>query len=239
MMILDWLCAPLSGSTEHHIAPWALWHARCMVLAWGVLLPLGALVARFFKVLPGQDWPRQLDNKSWWHAHRALQWLGMALMAVGLWLVWGPSNAVSPLARWHAWTGWAVCGLGALQVLGAMARGSKGGPTEPALRGDHYDMTPWRLNFERLHKSLGWLAVVVAVAVTALGLVLADAPRWMALTLAAWWLMLVLGFLQLQRAGRCIDTYQAIWGPSPHHPGNHLPPTGWGVRRPQGRRTRP
>ena len=38
---------------------------------------------------------------------------------------------------------------------------------------------------------------------------------------------------RLQRQGRCIDTYQAIWGPDPRHPGNRLKPVGWGVRRPQ------
>lgn len=238
-MALDWLSAPLSGSAEHHIAPWAVWHARCMVLAWGVLLPLGALVARFFKVLPGQDWPRVLDHKAWWHAHRALQWLGVGLMAIGLWLVWGNAAAAGPVARWHAVAGWLVCALGAVQVVGAMARGSKGGPTEATLRGDHYDMTSWRLTFERVHKSLGWVAVLAAVGVIGLGLWLSDAPRWMALLLASWWLLLLLGFVQLQRAGRCIDTYQAIWGPSQRHPGNHLRPIGWGVRRPQRWGTRP
>jgi hypothetical protein len=234
MMAIDWLGTPLSGSAEHSIAPWALWHARCMVLAWAVLLPLGALVARFFKVLPGQDWPRVLDHKAWWHAHRALQWAGAALMALGLWLVWGNASATGPVALWHAWAGWAVCALALLQLLGAWARGSKGGPSEAQLRGDHYDMTRWRQTFERGHKFLGWLAVLAAVLVIGLGLWLSDAPRWMALVLLVWWLMLGAAFVQLQRAGRCIDTYQAIWGPSPSHPGNQLRPIGWGVRRPRG-----
>ena len=74
--------------------------------------------------------------------------------------------------------------------------------------------------------------MLLAVGVIALGLVLSDAPRWMALALALWWLLLAWAFVGLQRAGRCIDTYQAIWGPGPQHPGNHLRPTGWGVRRP-------
>ena len=37
----DWWLTPLSGSAEHTIAPWAMWHARCMVLAWGVLRESG------------------------------------------------------------------------------------------------------------------------------------------------------------------------------------------------------
>lgn len=231
---MEWLSTPLSGSADHLIASWAFWHARCMVLAWGVLLPLGALTARFFKVLPAQDWPRRLDHPAWWHAHRALQWSGVAFMALGLWQVWGHASGVSPLARWHAALGWAVCALGAVQIAGGLMRGSKGGPTAARMRGDHYDMTPWRCHFERTHKTLGWLAVLMAVAVMVIGLALADAPRWMALTLALWWLALAVAFTRLQRAGRCIDTYQAIWGPDPQHPGNRLRPIGWGVRRPLG-----
>jgi hypothetical protein len=59
---MEWLSTTLSttlsGSTDHSIAPWAYWHARCMVLAWG------ALIARFFKVTPLQAWPRELDGRS-------------------------------------------------------------------------------------------------------------------------------------------------------------------------------
>jgi len=233
MAAIDWLAAPLSGADTHTLAPWAAWHARCMVLAWGVLLPLGALLARFFKVTPQQDWPRTLDHRGWWHAHRALQWGGVLLMSLGAWLAWGQAYGASTAARLHAWGGWALCALGWLQIAGGLLRGSKGGPGDSQLRGDHYDMTPRRRAFERAHKSLGWLAVALAVAVIALGLAIADAPRWMALTLAAWWLAFGALFAVLQSRGRCIDTYQAIWGPDPAHPGNQVPPTGWGVRRPQ------
>lgn len=222
---------PLSGSTSHTLPDWTVWHARLMVLSWGVLLPLGALVARFFKVLPGQDWPRVLDHKAWWHGHRALQWAGVGLMLVGLWLAWGHGSGSGALSRLHNGLGLAVCLLGLFQIVGALLRGSKGGPTSDTLRGDHYDMTAWRRLFERLHKGLGWLAVLAAVVVLVAGLVLADAPRWMAVLLGLWWGGLVLAFASLQRAGRCVDTYQAIWGPDPQHPGNRLQPIGWGVRR--------
>ena len=229
--------SPLSGSPDHAIAGALAWHARCMVLAWGLLLPLGVLAARFFKVLPGQGWPQRLDHKGWWHAHRGLQWAGVGVMAIGLVLVLSgsagaASSADTRLAQFHAWAGWTVCVLGALQIASGLARGSKGGPTAPQLRGDHYDMTPWRRQFERWHKAGGWLAVVAAAGVMASGLVLADAPRWMALTLALWWAALAGAFVHLQRSGRCVDTYQAIWGPDPAHPGNRLRPIGWGVRRP-------
>ncbi len=229
---MDWLLAPLSGAAHHEVAPWAYWHARWMVLAWAVLLPLGALAARFFKVTPRQDWPRRLDNKAWWHAHRTLQWGGVVAMTLGAALAWRQGGRAGALAQMHAWAGWALCAAGWLQIAGGLARGSKGGPTDAQLRGDHYDMTPRRLAFERLHKGLGWLSVLVAMGVIALGLVVADAPRWMAVALALWWVVLVAGFGGLQRRGRCVDTYQAIWGPDPVHPGNRIGPVGWGVWRP-------
>ncbi len=205
-----------------------------MVLGWSVLLPLGALVARFYKVMPQQDWPRQLDNKAWWHAHRGLQWAGVALVAVGAALAWGRGGAASNAAQLHATLGWALCAAALVQIVGGQLRGSKGGPTGEQLRGDHYDMTPRRRWFERVHKGLGWAAVLAAVLAIGLGLVVADAPRWMALALTLWWLALAAAFAHLQAAGRCIDTYQAIWGPDRKHPGNAQPQPGWGARRPLG-----
>ena len=228
---MEWLMASISGSTTHTLAPWAVWHARWMVLAWGVLLPVGVLIARFFKVLPTQNWPQVLDNTVWWHTHRALQWAGFACMLVGLWLVWGKATGRGDLLQLHGSVGLLVCALAVLQVLGALARGSKGGPTEDALRGDHYDMTPRRRVFERLHKGLGWLAVLLSVVVMGMGLAMADAPRWMVIALVVWWLALLAVFVYLQRAGRCVDTYQAIWGPDALHPGNAMQPIGWGIVR--------
>jgi hypothetical protein len=231
--MMDWLNMPLSGAAHHAIAPWAAWHARCMVLAWGVLLPVGAVVARYFKVTRMQRWPEQLDNKVWWHSHRVLQWAGVAVMTVGLALAWGNAHGATLAARWHVWGGWAVVALGWLQIAAGLARGSKGGPTSEQMRGDHYDMTPHRRWFERVHKGLGWLAVLAAVAVIVQGLVIADAPRWMAVLLLLWWSGLATAAWHWQQQGRCVDTYQAIWGPDPRHPGNRQRPIGWGVRRPQ------
>lgn len=228
---LVWLFTPLSGASEHHIAGPVAWHARLMVLSWGFMFPLGAFAARYFKVLPGQDWPNQLDNRAWWHAHRTLQYAGVVLMTFGLILVWEIDATQGVAAQWHAWLGWSLCVIGWGQVLSGWLRGSKGGPTDKRLRGDHYDMTRRRVVFERLHKTLGWLAILLALIATALGLALVDAPRWMALVLGIWWAVLGIAFVDLHKRGRCLDTYQAIWGPGEQHPGNHRPLTGWGVRR--------
>ncbi|MES2947129.1 MAG: cytochrome b561 domain-containing protein [Pseudomonadota bacterium] len=231
MDVLQWWLTPLSGSTTHAIAPWAAWHARCMVLGWAVLLPVGVLVARYFKVLPGQDWPRVVDHKAWWHGHRALQYAGVLVMLFGVYLAWGRATGGNPMARAHQYLGWTVVALGLGQILLAWGRGSKGGPTGQQMSGDHYDMTPWRIAFERLHKWGGYAALLLAVMVIVLGLAVADAPRWMWLALGLWWVALGIVVYALQVHGRCMDTYQAIWGPDTGTAASRLPPVGWGVHR--------
>jgi hypothetical protein len=228
---LTWLLLPLSGNANHELSFWASWHGRIMVLCWGVLLPLGVLAARFFKVLPSQNWPAVLDNKTWWKAHLHGQSAAIVLAALGVAMIWNTASGATALARWHGYVGWAVMTLGVLQAIAGFARGSKGGPLEPTLRGDHYDMTPRRNIFERTHKSLGYAALLLALSTVFMGLVVVDAPRWMLLTISLWWVTLIAGFVWLQKQGRCIDTYQAIWGPDSAHPGNNVAPIGWGISR--------
>ncbi len=229
-LMFEWWLTPLSGATSHDIAAPVAWHARLMVLAWGVMIPAGALWARFWKVAPGQNWPHELDDKRWWHAHRTLQISGVALASLAVAPVIAAAST-GPAAEIHRTLGWLIVAAGAWQVAHGLGRGSKGGPTEPTMRGDHYDMTLRRVVFERVHKALGWIAVVTAVAAIASGLIAADAPRWMAATIGAWWLLLGTAFVRWQRAGRALDTYQAIWGPDPALPGNRRAPIGWGVVR--------
>jgi hypothetical protein len=229
--LISWWLSPLSGSTIHIAADWMVWHARVMVVSWSFLLPLGVLVARYFKVTAKQDWPNQVDNRFWWNTHRLLQYSGVALMLAGMAIAWNKGAQLTSVATWHFYLGWTIAALGGFQVVGAWLRGSKGGPTDRQMRGDHYDMTPHRLWFENLHKTIGWAAVLIAIAAVVSGLLAADAPRWMALVLTLWWLTLLMWGMRMQRAGRSIDTYQAIWGPDKIHPGNNLPHPGWGMKR--------
>jgi hypothetical protein len=228
-----WLLTPISGNPVHDISVVVSWHARLMVLSWGVLLPLGVCIARFYKVTPNQKWPEQLDNKLWWHAHLLIQIVGLSLAILGLILIgFIHSKTINThLAQWHGYLGWLVMTLGLLQAGGGMLRGSKGGPTDAQLRGDHYDMTRRRRVFEWVHKTGGYLALLLALCVIGMGLLVSDAPRWMPAVLIVWWLGLGFCFLWLQGRGRCFDTYQAIWGDSPEHPGNHLTQSGWVSRR--------
>lgn len=136
-----------------------------MVFAWGVLAPVGVIAARYFKVLPGQNWPAQVDNRVWWVTHRAAQYSATTLMAFGLAMIlWLPNQPASttPSVWVHRLLGWAALAMAAHQLLSGLMRGTKGGPTDPrgTVRGDHYDMTLRRVLFERLHKSFGYGALV-------------------------------------------------------------------------------
>ncbi|MEM8786705.1 MAG: cytochrome b561 domain-containing protein [Pseudomonadota bacterium] len=230
---MEWLFSPIDPSRAHEVGAAISWHGRMMVLAWGILAPLAVLVARFFKILPGQDWPRELDSHVWWRSH----WIGQSAVAVltvgGLILVW--LNGRGPISL-HTALGYAIVLLLLAQVLLGLLRGSKGGPTAPArdgsLRGHHYDMTPWRRAFEALHKSLGYGLLGLAVVALLSGLWKANAPVWMWAAIGFWWAALALAFWALQKRGMAVDTYQAIWGDDPSHPGNRRPAPGWGVRRP-------
>ena len=51
-------------------------------------------------------------------------------------------------------------------------------------------MTPRRVMFESLHKVLGLVTLALALAAVAMGLYLANAPRWMWLAIGIWWTML-------------------------------------------------
>ncbi len=224
---------------EHQISATFAWHGRLMVLSWTILLPIGILIARYFKVTPMQDWPNKLDNKLWWHSHLALQISGVLCMSIGVGLVWVSTGRTAFGQSLHASLGWLVVLSGWMQLVGGYLRGSKGGPLQAdtgfdassVRHGDHYDMTRRRVIFEWLHKLCGYGALLLSILVTGLGLKLAAAPLWMYMTIGLWWVAVLVVAYKLQRAGRCIDTYQAIWGPDTRHPGNSCHVIGWGISR--------
>lgn len=206
-------------------------HAGLMMLAWLVLLPAGAAVARFCKVTVRQDWPRVVDNQFWWWLHRILQYAGVASALAGFIVAYRAVGGLD-IGLPHVQAGLAVLVLAALQIVSTWFRGNKGGPTEagadpqrPATwRGDHYDMTRRRRAFEAWHKASGWLSIVAAPMVVVLGLSLYGWPRAFCGLALALVLSQAALFALLARTSRRISTYQAIWGPDPAHPGNQGKP---------------
>ena len=233
---LEWLSGSVDSTRGHDIGVQVSWHARIMMLAWGILIPLGVIAARFFKIWPGQNWPIELDRREWWYAHLLLQVGGAVLAVGGLVLIYfwsdydGETNSFT-----HRSFGWLTMSCLFIQISGGVLRGTSGGPTYPApdgsWRGDHYDMTWRRKTFERIHKVIGYLALVSGCITITLGLWMLNAPRWMCLVILLWWLVLIVCVCILQKRGYAIDTYQAIWGTDSKHPGNRSKPIGFGVRQ--------
>lgn len=205
----------------HELEPAVIWHGRLMVLAWAILLPAGVIAARYFKILPGQHWPKQLDNPTWWYSHLALQYTGALVTALAVYFVMtrtlaGNGASILSIQGVHGIAGWSTIILLLVQVGFGVLRGSKGGPTEiertGTERGDHYDMTQRRRIFEHVHKATGYLALLVAQITILLGLKAAAAPLWMILTISLWWLVLLGAVLLLQNCRLAMDSYEAIWG---------------------------
>lgn len=231
--MIEWLLAPIDTARLHDLSAAVAWHGRLMVLAWAFVFPTGIVVARFFKITPRQKWPQQLDSKVWWYTHLTTQYAGALLTGVAVFLIWQVTRDHAQSS--HAVLGWVLVSAALCQLAGGWLRGSKGGPTAPALdgslAGDHYNMTRRRRVFEHAHKTVGYASFVVSVAAIVTGLWYVNAPRWMFVLCGAWWAALVAVWCLLQRRGLAIDTYQAIWGVDRIHPGNLTATPGWGTRR--------
>ena len=77
--MIDFWLAPIDPFRPHDVGFLLSWHGRAMFAAWAVLAPVGVIAARYFKVTPGQDWPRELDNPFWWRLHRGAQYAALVL----------------------------------------------------------------------------------------------------------------------------------------------------------------
>ena len=219
----EWLLQPIDPSRAHDLGAHLKWHGRVMVIAWGFCVPLGVIAARFFKVLPRQRFPEVVDNRVWWRTHLGAQISAIALTLIGLWLiVQRPETTTSITSTvWvHRAFGWSVLWLGIMQGLSGAFRGTKGGPKDRQMRGDHYDMTPRRHAFEYFHKTAGYTALILSMVAVLSGCWQANAPMWMWVVLPLWWALMAALFMLFQRRGMVIDTYVAIWGPDAAHPGN-------------------
>ena len=80
----DWLASPIDPSRAHEVSAAVAWHSRAMFLSWAVLAPLAVIVARFFKIKPGQNWPEERDTTFWGRSHWIGQTLGLVLTLLGL-----------------------------------------------------------------------------------------------------------------------------------------------------------
>jgi hypothetical protein len=227
-LLISWLSDPLSISIRRQEPLLFGIHGWVNLFAIGFALPVGIVVARYFKITQRQDWPKEVDSKLWWRGHLLLSYLGVALII----------GAQAPIAKFshlldlrelsqlrvhqlaHLASGWLFLFMGVFLVLTGWLRGTKGGPTDKQIRGDHYDLTERRLLFESVHKKVGYFLLALSFLVAVTGFYVAALPRWSFAVFIAWWVLLLLLCLRYELGGRQIPTYQATWGLKPEHPGN-------------------
>jgi len=232
---LMWISNPIDSRRPHEIDSVTKWHARLMSLAWSIIFPVSILIARFYKVMPQQKFPEQIDSQWWWITHRICAVLGTIVAILAFSLVYFLSGGEVSVNAAHRYAGWTALVLLSVQIASGLLRGTRGGPKMPSytgeLRGDHYDMTTRRILFERAHKSIGYIALASAWLATAAGLWSVNAPLWIWLLVSGWWILLCAIGVHLQMQHRAIDTYQAIWGTHPDLKGNQMTSIGIGVHK--------
>jgi len=133
----------------------ALAHGSLMLIAWGWLLPTGAIFAKLSKHRPGD---------LWFKVHRIVQVLGLLLALAG-WIIAlneftvfqskGESN------YHHGVMGITVMTLGLIQPINALIR--------PKAAKDGQAKSPARKIWEYIHKGTGWIALLLAVPTIVLG----------------------------------------------------------------------
>lgn len=130
--------------------PYYLAHGSCMLIGWGILLPTGVITAKLFRHRP---------NALWFRMHKGLQITGLVIVFIG-WII--------ALVRFDVFQGFSTAalhgGLGMfVMVLGLMQ------PINAFFRPHPEPRTTKRIAWEIIHKSSGYIAVVVAVVTICLG----------------------------------------------------------------------
>jgi len=130
-------------------------HASLMLASWGFLLPLGAMIARFFKHRP---------NGSWFNIHRTCQIVGLIFAVIG-WIIalrnFDVFTDIGYNNYRHGVCGMVTMVMGLLQPLNALIR--------PHATKEGDIRTTKRLVWEVIHKGSGYLSLLLAAATIILG----------------------------------------------------------------------
>jgi len=135
--------AALTGLTYDAV----FFHGAAMLLAWGLCVPSGVIVARYYKHL----------GSFWYKTHRTVQSLGVLLTVVAFGII---ANAVTAaqgehFQGTHKQLGLVVTALAVLQPLNAFVR--------PHATEAGEEKTVLRAVWEVAHKGVGWLCLAAGV----------------------------------------------------------------------------
>merc|ERR1711871_1067281 len=129
-------------------------HGVCMALAWGIMVPLGIIIARYFKGVP--------PSKAWFYRHQGVQMCAVVIAVAGLVCgVMGKGKTDAHFSTPHSYSGLFAMLVALMQPLAICLRGHK-----PAA-GEQAD-TQRRL-WECTHKWGGRLGAIAALFNVTLG----------------------------------------------------------------------
>lgn len=138
-------------------------HGVLMIIGWGLLLPSGAIIAKF-----GRH-----RGDSWFMAHRICQILGLIIALIGFVIALNNSQALGDtnsktLNYPHAIMGVTVMAMGLAQPLNAFVR--------PHDKPKGEKKTTTRIVWEVVHKGFGWSAIFLAVVTISFGTTIVAEP---------------------------------------------------------------
>ncbi|XP_068667257.1 cytochrome b561 and DOMON domain-containing protein At3g07570-like [Aristolochia californica] len=87
-------------------------HGTLAMLGWGILLPIGASIARYFK-----QW-----DPVWFYSHSSVQGLGFVLGLIAIILGFSLEDKISASVNTHKVIGISILALGCLQVMAILIR---------------------------------------------------------------------------------------------------------------------
>ena len=206
------------------------YHAIFMFSIWFVLVPLCILIIRYGKPKPMRYGLRRkvaIKHIEWWWfaSHKYGLSLAVGLSLVGLTAAVVVSQGIS--GSIHSTFGLLTIGLGCLQVIGGLFRGSHGGryyytadPDDPSTwRGDHYDMTTRRQIFEAYHKTAGYFTSFFAIGAVTTGMMQFPMPVLTVLLIVIG-IAVLIACVVLEYMGRRYDGYRAAHGYGQEQPFN-------------------
>ena len=137
-------------------------HGSLMVLAMGILLPGGVLVARFTKLREPTTGP----GAFWFLYHQVLQYSGLVVMLLGFGMAvyFQERDGNAHFRCMHCMLGLGVVISAVMQPVNAWMRPSK--------------ESKWRSLWEKLHKGSGWLVLLASVLTILFGLYAINAPNY-------------------------------------------------------------
>ncbi|GMH20853.1 hypothetical protein Nepgr_022695 [Nepenthes gracilis] len=130
-------------------------HGAMSMVAWGILIPIGVMVARYFR-----GW-----DPIWFYAHATIQVIAFTFGLIGVILGLIVYDLLSSHVTTHKGIGMFVLGLGCLQMMAILARPEKG--------------TKWRKYWNWCHYFTGRMLMIFAVANAFYGIHLGmEGPSW-------------------------------------------------------------